>query len=275
VLDSANAKSGVAKQVEVSQAKVFLAPVAQNFFGFAKRYWRLKLELAQAFLTIPQEVEYVGLDQAYKARWFTGADFSGVKDVAIMAGTGTLMSPAEKQSFLQIAQGNGWIDPDEGAEVGRSSVSDDLGLQSSPAEDAIKRELAAWMKGPPEGYQPPQPTIDPQTQQQVMSAPSSTPFATRPTDEDPLVAKKQYTILRDFCYTSDYLAQPPEWRAVLDQRVALAQYAAGVQTMRQQAEAAAQQQNTQAGEKDKDRQLKHSEGAANRAAKAQQGAIAA
>lgn len=286
VLDSDNAKSGVAKQVEVSQAKVFLAPVSQNFFGFAKRYWRLKLELAQAYLTIPQEVEYVGLDQAYKARWFTGADFSGVKDVAIMAGTGTLMSPAEKQSFLQIAQGNGWIDVDEGAEVGRSSVSDDLGLQSSPAEDAIKREIAEWMKGPPEGFTPAQPqmepmsgqpVVDPNTGQPAMTPPSSTPFQVRPTDEDPMVAKKQYTILRDFCYTSDYSQQQdPNWKALFDQRIQLAMYSAGIQTMRQQAEAAQQQQQAQAQEKDTDRAFKKSEGDANRAAKAQQpGAIAA
>lgn len=248
VLDSPNASSGVAKQMEVGQAKVFLAPVAQNFLGFVKRYWRLKLEAAQAFLTIPQEVEYVGLDQAYKVRWFTGADFAGVKDVAVLPGTGTMMSPVEKQQYLSFAQTAMWLDPEEAGEAGRSSVADDLGLQSMPAEDAIKREIAEWMKGPPEGFTPPQPTMDPATQQPTMSAPSWTPFQTRPTDEDPAVAKRQYKILRDFCYTNDYSQHPPEWRALVDQRVALAQYAAGVQTMRQQAEAAQAQQQQQAAQ---------------------------
>lgn len=270
VLDSPNAKSGVAKQVEVSQAKVFLAPVAQNFFGFVKRYWRLKLEAAQAFLTIPQEVEYVGLDQAYKQRWFTGADFSGVKDVAILAGTGTLMSPVEKQQFLSFAQSAMWLDPEEAGEAGRSSVADDLGIQGSPAEDAIKRELAQWMQGPPEQWMPPQPTVDAMGQQ-VMGAPSWTPFQTRPTDEDPIVAKRQYKILRDFCYTSDYSSKPPEWRALVDQRVALAQYAAGVQTVRQQAEAAMQQQQQAGQEKaaseDKQMSAKREEREAQRAMK--------
>lgn len=287
VLDSPNAKSGVAKQVEVSQAKVFLAPVAQNFFGFVKRYWRLKLEAAQAFLTIPQEVEYVGLDQAYKQRWFTGADFSGVKDVAIMAGTGTLMSATEKQQFLSFAQQAMWLDPEEAGEAGRSSVADDLGLQGMPAEDAIKREIAEWMKGPPEQWQGAMPQVDQMGQpmlgpdgQPAMTPPSWTPFQTRPTDEDPIVAKRQYKILRDFCYTNDYSQQPPEWRALVDQRVALAQYAAGVQTVRQQAEAAAQQQQAQAQdktaereasreEKEADRQFRREEGDANRAIKAQ------
>jgi hypothetical protein len=278
MLNTPDAVSGKAKSIELNQAKTALAPVAQNFFAFVKRYWRLKLELAQAFLTIPQEVEYVGLDQAYKQRWFTGADFGGVKDVAIMAGTGTLMSPTEKQAYLGVAQDRAWLDPEEAGEAGRSSVADDLGLQSMPAEDAIKRELAEWMKGPPQQWQGAKPQVDPATQQPVMgpngqpamSPPSWTPFQTRPTDEDPMVAKRQYKVLRDFVYTNDYSKHPPEWRALVDQRVALAQYSAGVQTMRQQAEAAAAQQQQQAGEKDKDRQFKKTEGDANRAAKAQE-----
>jgi hypothetical protein len=309
VLNSPNSQSGISKQLEVSQAKVFLSPISQNFSAYAKRYWRIKLEMAQAFLTIPQEVEYVGLDQAYKQRWFTGADFGGVKDVAIMAGTGTLMSPTEKQQFLSFSQQAGWIDMDEAGEAGRSTVSDDLGLQSMPAEDAIKRELAQWMQGPPEGKmdeatgqevpgwtpaQPPpvdpttqQPAIDPATGQPMQGQPASwTPFLPRITDEDPAVAKRQYKILRDFTYTNDYSQHPPEWRALVDERVQLAMYSAGIQTMRQQAEAAAQQQEAERqdkaaqldanrSEKSADRELKQSEGAANRAMKAQPGAIAA
>ena len=260
-LDSPNAVSGIAKQVEVNQAKVSLAPIAQNFFAFAKRYWRIKLEAAQAFLTVPQEVEYVGIDQAYKQRWFTGADFSGVKDVAIMAGTGTLMNPAEKQQYLSFAQQALWLDPDEAGEAGRSSIADDLGIQSSPSEDAIKRELSEWMKGPPQGWMAPQPQTDERGMpmmdpmgQPAMTPATSTPFTPRPTDEDPSVAKRQYKILRDFCYTGDYMKWPPEWRALLDQRVAQAQYAAGVQTVRQQAEAQQQQmqQESEAGEKERD-----------------------
>lgn len=304
VLDSPNSKSGIAKQIEVSQAKVFLSPSSQNFFAFVKRYWRLKLEAAQAFLTIPQEVEYVGIDQAYKQRWFKGADFAGVKDVAVMAGTGTLMAPAEKQQYLSFAQQAAWIDPDEASEAGRSSIADDLGLQTSPAEDAIKREIAQWMQGPPKPEMDPatgQPAMDPMTgapkptwaqqsaayeqeQQRIAQTPVAegqppmqpsvpapwSPFMVRPTDEDPSVAKRQYKILRDFCYTSDYAKQPPEWRAVFDQRVAQAQFAAGIQTVRQQAEAAAQQQQMMAQEQDKDREFKRGEGEANRAAKAQQ-----
>ena len=303
-LNSPQSVSGTAKTIELTQAKTNLAPVAQNFFTFVKRYWRLKLELAQAFLTIPQEVEYVGVDQAYKQQWFTGADFGGVKDVAILAGTGTLMDPQSKQNFLVGAQNNGWLDIEEAAEVGRSMSADDLGVRRSAHEDTIKRELAIWTKGPPQGEPDPvtgQPTSDwtqqaqaynaeqqqlqaqaqqaqaagqqPQAAQPTMPAPWS-PFMPRPTDDDPAVAKRQYAILRDFIASSDYSKHPPEWRALIDQRYVLARQAAGIATIAEQQAAAAQQQQMEAGEKDKDREFKRSEGDANRASKAQ-GQIAA
>lgn len=304
-LNSPQSVSGKAKMIELTQAKTNLAPVAQNFFSFAKRYWRLALEAAQAFLTIPQEVEYVGIDQAYKQEWFTGANFAGVKDVAILPGTGTLMAPQDKQNFLVGAQSNGWVDPEEAAEVGRSAVADDLGLRSSPHEDTIKRELAAWAKGPPKPEMDPttgQPAVDQMTgqpkpswiqqaqahqaeQQQIQAqaqadpnappmqakAPAPwSPFLPRPTDDDPAVAKRQYVVLRDFIASSDYSKQEPEWRALLDQRYVMARQAAGIQTMQEQALAAQQQADMQAQEKDKDRDFKRSEGDANRASKAQE-----
>ena len=293
-LNSPQSVSGKAKTIELTQAKTNLAPIAQNFFTFVKRYWRLKLELAQAFLTVPQEVEYVGIDQAYKQQFFTGADFGGVKDVSIMAGTGTLMAPQDKQNFLATAQGQGWIEQDEAAEVGRSAVSDDLGLKASPHEDTIKRELAAWTKGPPDetwvqmaqahaqeqqqmqamaqqaqaqGQQPQQ--MQPQTQ-----APS-TPFLPRPTDDDPAVAKRQYAILRDFIASTDWSKHPPEWRALIDARYLKARQAAGIVSVAEQQAAAQQQQQMQSQEKDKDREFKRGEGEANRQAKASTQGIAA
>lgn len=300
MLNTPDAVSGTAKQMELTQAKVALASVAQNFFTFVKRRWRLKLQLAQAYLTLPQQVEYSGIDAAYKQRWWTGADFAGVKDVAIQAGSGTLMSPAEKQQFVALAQGQAWLDPDEAAEVGRSTVADDLGVQSSPHEDSIRRELAQWSEGPPEPAAsadpraPPMPTWaeqkqaydQEQAQIQQMAATAAahgqptqppatatpapwSPFLPRPTDEDPSVAKRQYKVLRDFIASSDYSKHDPAWRSLVDARFQQAMYAAGIQTVKQQAEAAAQQAAQQQQEKESDREFQRSEGDANRAAKAQ------
>lgn len=302
-LNTPDAVSGKAKSIELNQAKVSLAAQYQNFAAFVKRYYRIKLQTAQRRLTIPQQVDYAGADQAYKQRWWSGRDFGGVKNVAIMAGTGTMMTQQEKQGLLQIAQQNGWIDVDEGAEVGRSSVADDMGLRASPHEDTIKRELAQWMEGPPEAQEqtdpmaPPAPDWGQQMQayqaeqaqiqmaaqanpgapppQGTMPMPWS-PFLPRPTDDDPSVALKQYKILRDFIASSDYTKQDPLWRSLVDQRYVQARQAAGVQTMAEQAMAAQQQammqgqkDQMQADEKGKDRDLKRDEGAANRDAKLQ------
>lgn len=251
-LDVATSSSGVAKQTVVQQAKVHLAAMAQNFFTGVKRYWRIKLQLAQAKLTVPQQMEFVGTDSAYKLKWFTGSDFAGVKDVAIMPGSGTMMAPAEKQQHVSVAASMGAMDPDEVAEVSRSLMGDDLGLTPSPHRELIGRQIAQWSEGPPEGFQPAQPQHDPMGQpvigpdgQQAMTPASPTPFTPRPTDEDPSVARIRYRKLRDFIATGEYSKQPPEWRALMDTEYQRMAYAAGVQTMRQQAEAAAQQQQTQ------------------------------
>lgn len=306
MLNTPDAVSGKAKTIELNQAKVALAPVAMNFMAFVKRYWRIKLQMAQAFLTLPQQVEYAGVDQAYKQRWWTGADFAGVKDVAIQAGTGTMMSPAEKQQFLGFAQQSGWVDMDEAMEVGRGTMADDLGLTPSPHEDSIKRELTVWMDGPPEGwlegaqaYNEEFQSLQAQTEiggaegadtltqpTGIPQAPApSSPFMPRPTDEDPLVAKKQYQILRDFIATSDYSKHPPEWKALIDQRFTVARQAAGVvyaseQAAMQQQQAEQQMMQSQSeqegkrSEKDADRQFTAEQNDLNRAAKAQ-GAVAA
>jgi hypothetical protein len=324
MLNTPQAISGVAKNIELNQTKVALTAVAQNFFSFTRRYWRIKLQTAQAFLTQPQQIEYSGVDEAYKQRWWTGADFAGVKDVAIQAGTGTLMSPAEKQQFVALAQSQQWLDPDEAAEAGRSTVAGDLGVRNSLHEDTIKRELAKWNEGPPEperdqatgqpaqswdeqaqAYQAEQQQLQMQAQQDAQRAQQTgqppqpaaqptlpapwSPFMPRPTDQDQSVARRQYKILRDFLAGTDYSKHEGAWRGLVDQRYLQAMAAAGIQTVQQQQEAAAQQaaqqaqgkqadqqaksqgqqqaQQSHAAEKDKDRQFKASEGQANRAVK--------
>lgn len=279
-LDSRYAISGKAKDAVIKQAKVALSQQYQHAAVFMKRNWRIKLQLAQCFLTVPQQIEQVGTDSAYKQRSWTGADFVGVKDVAVKAGTGTMMSPAEKQQYVAVAMQQGWLDEEESAVVGRSTLADDLGVSSSPHEESISRELAKWSEGPPEGWEQQAAAYDqeqqaiqaaqaqaqmqaqqmqaqaaamggmmdpammpmmPQPPQPTVPAPWS-PFTPRPIDEDPVVARKHYLKMRDFCATGDYTKQPPRWRQVFDERYTRASYAAGVVTQRQKAEMGMQQQ---------------------------------
>lgn len=280
-LETPTATSGVAKQIVVGQAKVNLAPIHQNMVSFICRYWRIKTQFAQCKFTVPQQVEYAGIDSAQKQRWFTGADFVGVKDITIQAGSGTMMSPVEKQQYIGYAQSAAWLDPEEAAEVGRSTLSDDLGLSESPHGEHIARQLASWCEGPPDQWTPAgpavdpvtqQPALDPQTGQPAIQPASWSPFDPRPTDEDPTVAKVRYKKLRDFIATADYSKQPPEWRQLIDAEYQRMAYAAGVQTVRQQYEAQAQQQQMQqqqaSEQMQSDNQNKQADREANQAAQA-------
>ena len=293
-LEVSTSVSGKAKELAIQQAKVAMSQVYQNFAMFVKRCWRIKLQLAQCKLTIPQQIEQVGTDSAYKQRYWTGADFVGVKSVAIQAGTGTMMSPQEKQQYLTVAQQFQWLDPEEAAEVGRSTLADDLGLQDNPHEERINRDLALWGEGPPEGWaeqyaafqaqnaqyqqiageyqavaqqaqaagqQPPQAPQMAQPQQPW------SPFEPRASDDDPVVAKTRHRVLREFMSTGDYAKWPAEWRSLVDQVYLQARQAAGVMSIAEQQQMQMQAQaQAMAMKADPDQGTEQSEQPAARAA---------
>ena len=224
----------------------------------------------------------MGTDAAYKQRWFTGADFVGVTDVTIQHGSGTMMGPAEKQQYAAIAAQQQFLDLDEAREIARGSMSEDLGVQRNVHEERVDREIAAWIDGPPEGWTPAAPAIDPMTGapqvdpatgQPAMQPPSWTPFEVRPHDEEPLVAATRHRKLTRCMATGDYSKQPPEWRAVFDTEYTRMAYAAGVQTIRAQHEAQQQQaaeQQAQAAQQQEGEQASKAEDRAFQAEQKQQ-----
>jgi len=181
-----------------------------------------------------------------------------------------------------MAQQMGWLDPEECAEVGRSTLADDLGLKSNPHEERINRDIQQWVQGPPEGWTPSmpavdqmtgapmvdpatqQPMVDPMTGQPAMLPPSSTPFDPRPNDDDPVVAHARYRVLRQFVSTGDYAKHPVEWRALVDQVYLQARQAAGIQTIAEQQAAAQQQAMMQQDQQNADRTQQSDDKASDR-----------
>jgi hypothetical protein len=277
-LDSTYARSGVAKDISIRQAKVRLAQIWQNAAVGVVQYWQVKKQLAQARLTVPQEVMLAGIESAYKQRWFVGGDLIGVREVAIASGSGTMMAPMEKLNLIGGMQTGSWLDPAAAGELARSTMSDDLGLPPDPHEEHIDRCIGEWIEGPPSGWeqqyaQNQQLTqqyqtaiqqrvavltsqgLDPATAQQTAQqqipqpqiAPLSTCFEPRPNDEERGVAAVRVRKLSKLMATPDYSKHSPAWRSDVDNAYALAFYASGGQTVRQQAAAtAAQQQQAQA-----------------------------
>lgn len=278
-LDSKYAVSGTAKQVSISQAKVALAQYWQGLVAGICHYWTVKLQQAQARLTVPQLVKLAGENTSHKQRWFVGHDLIGVTDVLLAPGSGTMMTGQEKAQWLSWLQQNQWLSPEQAGELARSSMSDDLGLPPSPHEDRIDRALAEWADGPPEGwmeayqaYQTWQQQVlvaEQQTQtkaqemmqfgvdgQRAMNAasvmfqvppappPFYNPFSPRPNDEEPLVAREHHRKLTRFMATVEYTKWDGPWRQLFDERYAQAAWAAGIVTVRQQYEMQAQEQAT-------------------------------
>ncbi len=148
-LDSSNAVSGTAKNATIRQALVALSGFQQNLHAAQMRGGRIKCQLVQAEFTTPQLMDYAGEAGSNEPRWWTGEDFAGVDRVGIQPGTGTMMTPEGKAQYIAFLQTQGWMRPEEGAEVALPSIRMDLGLPKNPFEQAIERSVGVFLKGPP------------------------------------------------------------------------------------------------------------------------------
>jgi hypothetical protein len=85
------------------------------------------------------------------------------------------------------------------------------------------------------------------------------PFDPRPNDDDPIVAKTRYRVLREFMSTGDYAKHDPAWRSLVDQTYLAARQAAGIQTIAEQQAAQQQQMQMQAEQQGADKQSAHAD----------------
>lgn len=266
-LDSANAVSGIAKQLTVRQALISLSGFQQNLHAAMCRGWRIVCQIVQAEWTTPQLVDYSGEEASSEPEWWTGEDFAGVDRIGIQPGTGSMMTPEGKAQYTAFLQGQGWLLPDAAAEVAMAGVRLDLGIPENPAEAAIERSVGVWLKGPSsewiaakqqenaatqlaqQQYQAQLPAL---TQQyaavgqapppfQAQPSQLATPFPPRPNDDEPAVATATVKRLSKLMFDPRYAEQPPEWRQVVDETYQRARGALQAQAL------AAQPQQAQPG----------------------------
>jgi len=229
--------SGVARRIAVGQAQISLSRMQQAWIAARKRYWRLKLQLATKYFTVPQLLKFVGEDGAYKQEWFTGVDFASVTSVDMQAGTGTMMPPQEKVQYVsQMAQMN-FMTPDEAGEAARPTFSKTLGIPADPQLQRVERQASSWLEGPPEGWAqhaqaydaelqqlmaqqpPPQPGQPPAPAPKPKTPAPWTPFAPMAPDDEPPIAAIRLRRLRRLVATVRFTSQPVRW-----QKVALDEY---------------------------------------------------
>jgi hypothetical protein len=261
-------KSGLHARTIIEQALVALSGTKRGSDKCGVRLCRLVLQAMRADYSVPQRMQYVGEDGAYKEREWTGADLGSTKDVQIARGTSTMMAMSAKAQLareeLQIALNAGDRQAYQRYQrVMAGNVSTTLGLQDDPATMRVKRQIMQWEQGPgPDlvmqsqqrevmlSQQPPA-QVDPQTGQPVpiqappdpMAQAAASIFAPRPTDEEQAVALVRHQELARAIEGTKFESMPPAWQAGLVQAYDQARKAAGLMTLTEQSQA--QQAQTQ------------------------------
>lgn len=189
-------QSGRHAQVVVEQALVALTQRKRNLDAFIMRSWRIVLQLLRAYASTPQLLKYPSDDDQYKVREWKNTDLGSAKDVRIARGTGTMLTRTAKMNLAQqdlataIETGNPMVVEQAYSRYERvtsGNVNPLLGIEEDPHRMRVRRQIAEYMKGPPElrdgsaygmggmdgmvGGAPPAPEIPPTGQAPELGAP--------------------------------------------------------------------------------------------------------
>lgn len=253
-LDSGNINSGRQAFAVIGQAQAALSELRQHRDRFEQRRWQIQVEQLGAFSTIPQILRYAGDDGEIVAKRWTGDELGTTRTVRIKPGSGTLLTPQQKveQTLALAANPATGITPAMVQAVVAGGMAIDMGLEDDPQKQRIERQLAKWESGPPEGWQPPQPTVvgvDPMSGQPIMQ-PTPDPvmqtiFNPLPSDDLPTVALQRTQVLADYMAGSAFAKQDVGWQQGVIAELDRARRAAGVMTVAEQQQAAMQQAQMQ------------------------------
>lgn len=269
-------KSGLHAERIIEQVIVGLSDLIQNTQRAYVRGCRVMVQLIRAYYTVPQRVQWVGEDGAYKAREWTGEDLGSTKDVRIMKGSFTQLSPSAKAAVAQAYAQMGIIPPEDLQHAVQGNVGGLLGLQDNKHRQRVRRQIDEWEKGPPEGWAPPEPQqqIDPMTGQAVLvpvpDPVSSAIFEPLPVDEVMEVALiRHYELARAMSSTSFARWKGP-WQQAFMQAYESARMAAGKVTVKEQQMMAQQQAQAQQQQVAQQQQAEKETADADRASKEQE-----
>ena len=216
-----NVKSGRHEFAIVSQIHAGLAEPRSNAERAYIRSCRITLQLARAFFEDEQEARYAGQGGLYRLQSWKGADLVTQADIRIKPGSGTMLAPAAKAQLAERYASLQVIDHDDLREVITTNIGGTIGLQDNPHRMRIKRQIAEWEEGPPEGWQPmdPDPTSGaPGLVLDELGNPTLTDpelgriWAPVPADVLPAVAASRLKQIADTMAGPKYQQAAPEWR---------------------------------------------------------------
>lgn len=214
----ANVKSGRHEFALLSQVHAGLSEFRQNIERAFIRSSRITLELARAFLREEQQARWAPEGGGYRLSAWRGADLAEDPVIRIKPGSLTMLAPAAKAQFAERYLGVGVVDQDTLADVITSNISPQVGMQDNPHRLRIRGQIEQWREGPPDGWQPQPPQMDPMSGQ-PMPAPDPVLgkiFEPVPADSLPPVAAMRLKEISDAMANPKYLTMHPGWRAGLD-----------------------------------------------------------
>jgi hypothetical protein len=256
-LSDPSVTSGRQAQQIVEQVHAALSGLHHNASKGLIRGWRIMLQLARAYYTVPQQISWVGEDGAYKQKQWTGADLSSAKQVKIRRGSFTMLQPTQKTLLATEHVTMGIMSPQEFIDITSSNVQSLTGLQDNAHRMKARRQINTWYQGPPEDWVPQtdpqtgQPPVDPETGQPVPDPVLAEMFRALPPDIEPANAEMRTYEFGKAISGTKFQGFPPEWQEGLLNAYQLSRQAAGILTIEEQqqaaqAEAEAQQQEVQA-----------------------------
>ncbi|MDP9201345.1 MAG: hypothetical protein M3P26_05360 [Gemmatimonadota bacterium] len=248
--------SGVHARTIIEEAQKGLAQIRVNLADFYTRSNRIVLQLMRIFFTAERRAKYEAEDGSYKEEAWTGADLRSTKDVKIARGSFTMLGTSAKRQMALDEIETGVITPIEYQQLMSSSLAPVLGLQDNPHLMKIRRELAAWNKGPsPEFLEltaqheqfnevqgqavqvATQIGADPASAAMQAPPPLPSPFQRVPVDLEQAVATTRHYELARAQASKKFFRFPLAWQQTLVMEYQQMRSAAGVSTVAEQQQA--------------------------------------
>jgi hypothetical protein len=246
-------ESGTHLSAIIDQAIVGPTELQQNTVKGFERGWRIWMQLARAHYTVPQRISWIGDDGAYKEREWMGADLVSGADIKMKPGSLSMFSKTMKTELIGGWSQLGWIGPQEAKALVAGNIQATVGARDNEHRLRVRRQIAKFENGPPDGWQPPPPpkppppAPPPQEGQPPQPPPQPEPpkpdpllaeiFASLPVDLSPEVAMiREYEMGRAMA-SARFQTFPPEWQKGLTDSYTVMRKAAGIFTLEEQQEA--------------------------------------
>lgn len=234
-LESPQVQSGKHANAIVAQVHASLSDIRENLIDGYLRASMIQIAFAKAFMSTSTKIGWVGEDGGYKVMNWQSTDLRQTSDVELHPGSMSMLSPLQKTASAEHIASLGVIPQDELAEIFRTNSGGILNLQDDPHRQRIKRQIAIWLEGPPDDWQPKmeeqpvldpatgQPVLDPQTQQpqteQVQAMDDTTWGIWEPVQADtlPFPARTRLRELSGAMARTNYTQFPQQWRWGLEE----------------------------------------------------------